>query len=109
METREGKQKDPYAIRYPLGWTIIGPLNKGEPLRRFNTHFIQAQEKSLEEQMSRLWSTDFTDPPSSKCGMSVEDKKALEIMENTAHLDKDSHWCIRLPWKEDPPDLPNNR
>jgi len=41
--------------------------------------------------------------------MSIEDEKALKIMQSTAYLDEAKHWNIRLPWRNDPPDLPNNK
>ena len=41
--------------------------------------------------------------------MSVEDQQALAIMDGSAHQESDGHWCLRLPWRKDPPDLTNNR
>ena len=107
-DIREGESGSPYAVKYPLGWTIIGPLTEAER-KNHHTHFIVADSQSLEEQMSKLWSSDFKDVPSSRLAMSIDDEKALKIMTDTAHLDQDNHWTIRLPWKTDPPPLENNR
>jgi hypothetical protein len=57
--------------------------------------------------MARIWNTDFKDP--SKRAMSVEDKKALAIIEETAYVDEEGHWNIRLPWRTDRPPLVNNK
>lgn len=107
IETREGNPGDPYAVHYPLGWTVIGPLDHHQSQDAV-THFIDGQQE-LEEQMMRIWDMEFADQPSSKRALSVEDKRALSIMESTAYLDGDGHWCIRLPWRTDPPPLHNNR
>ena len=108
-EVREGKSSgDPYAVRYTLGWTINGPLSSRNT-QQFSSHFIVANTEALEEQMSRLWTTDFNDLPSCRPAMSLEDEKAKRIMMKTAYLDEDGHWTMRLPWKEDPPPLENNR
>jgi hypothetical protein len=40
--------------------------------------------------------------------MSVEDRKALSIMENSAKL-VDGHYQIALPWRNGTPSLPNNK
>ena len=114
LETRRGKEEEPYAIRYSLGWTVIGPIACQKEIvkkKEVNTNFISSSsgELSLESQMSELWNTEFNDLPTSKIKMSEEDKRALEVMESSATLDSESHWNIRLPWKEDPPFLPGNR
>ena len=44
---------------------------------------------------------------SSMC-MSVEDKKALAIMERSVKLDQ-GHYQVALPWRQFPPFLPYNR
>ena len=43
-----------------------------------------------------------------KASMSQNDKRALDIMEQSAKL-VDSHYEIGLPWKNNPPHLSNNR
>ena len=40
--------------------------------------------------------------------MSVEDKRALAVMESSAKL-VDGHHPVALPWREPVPKLPNNR
>ena len=39
---------------------------------------------------------------------SLEDKKALQIMEETLKM-VDGHFQVALPWRDNPPYLPNNR
>ena len=45
---------------------------------------------------------------SSKEMMSIEDRRALAIMERTVQM-VDGHYQLSVPWKYDNPCLPNNR
>ncbi len=59
--------------------------------------------------MKKFWETDFGDSISNpKPGMSVEDKRALQIMEDTVEL-VEGHYQVGLPWRHQPPRLKNNR
>jgi hypothetical protein len=111
LDVRKGSNEDdPYAIRYPLGWAIIGPLSKDKEQDggfHFSTHFTHASNTASD--LAILWDTEFNDMATTKSAMSVEDEKALNIMQQTAHVDDDGHWCIRLPWRNDPPNLIDNR
>ena len=62
----------------------------------------------LKRELERLWKTDFGDSVvSTKPCQSVEDKKAVELMERS--LKKvNGHFQVALPWKSYPPSLPNN-
>ena len=152
-----GCQNEPVAVRYSLGWTIMGPVGGGEESERCNVNLLQAVATSnrtwqgnregttrlngvdvkdpgrvddemleqvialqdrdgrldedglLKRQLERLWKTDFGDSVvSTKPCQSVEDKKAVELMERS--LKKvNGHFQVSLPWKSYPPSLPNNR
>ena len=39
---------------------------------------------------------------------SVEDKRALHVMEESVKL-VDGHFQVALPWRKDPPGIPNNK
>ena len=56
-----------------------------------------------------LWHTDFKDSQvSDKVLTSVEDKRALHVMEESVKL-VNGHFQVALPWRKDPPDLLNNK
>lgn len=59
----------------------------------------EIQDDTLQEQLERLWKTDFGGPVvETKPCPSVEDKKALEIMERS--LKKiNGHYQVALPWR----------
>jgi hypothetical protein len=66
-------------------------------------------DEDLKHQLERLWKTDFEGSlVETKVCPSVEDKKALQIMEKTLKI-VDSHFQVALPWRNNPPYLPNNK
>ena len=166
LECRSGGDGEPVAVRYSLGWTVMGPLNGvrdsghcsvnfvrlgnkefyiDEPVEEFEMQRLEggnsvdkqkvmneAQESAseamdgespcgdsvtkreiedeiLQEQLEKLWKTDFRDSVvSSSTSPSIEDTKALEKMERSLKM-VDGHFQVALPWRTDPPYLPNNR
>ena len=69
----------------------------------------QIEDEILQEQLEKLWKTDFRDSVvSSSTSPSIEVKKALEKMERSLKM-VDGHYQVALPWRRDPPYLPNNR
>ena len=69
----------------------------------------QDDDGILLQQVEKFWKTDFVDSiSSSKVSMSVEDERALRILEESAKM-VSGHYQIALPWRQQPPYLPNNR
>ena len=116
LEERRGNRGEPYAIRSPLGWTLVGPMERsvGEDCH-LNVNFVHSAEALREDddclmhQLERFWAAEHSGViPESKISMSVEDKEVLAIMKQSLKL-KDGHYQIALPWKQYPPFLPYNR
>jgi hypothetical protein len=108
LEQRRGGRKEPYAVRTPLGWTLIGPIGT-EIEQEFLINFIRKEDNTLQEQVERMFRMDFseTDFHLGK-GMSLEDQKALNIMESSAKK-VNGHYEIALPWRVGSSNFPNNR
>ena len=69
----------------------------------------QIRDEILQEQLERLWSTDFADSVvSSSVSPSIEDKRAIEMMEQSLKV-VNGHFQAGLPWRTNPPYLTNNR
>lgn len=88
LEERRGGRGEPVAIRSLLGWTLIGPTVKVK--QESNVNFLRLNNESdsrderLMLQVKKFWETDFADSiSSSKVAMSVEDERALAIMESS--------------------------
>ena len=116
LEERRGNRGEPYAIRTPLGWTLMGPMERsdGEDCH-MNVNLVRSSEALREvddclvHQLERFWEVENAGViPESKLSMSVEDKRALAVMEQSVKLE-DGHYQIALPWRQYPPFLPFNR
>ena len=69
----------------------------------------QRQNDDLNRQLESLWKTDFDGSLlDSKVCDSMEDRKALKIMGSTLTM-IDGHYQVALPWRYNPPYLPNNK
>lgn len=171
LELKTGGDNEPIAIRYSLGWTVMGPVGdqkedrdcavnfvftkdghvtQGNLLRgvlsreriseetkklkkdenetaqpfgsaecepRFHVNFVQSEDddvptvhnETLDRQLEKLWKTDFRDSVvGTRTLLSVEVNKALTKIKQSLQR-RDGHFQVRLPWREAPPYLPNNK
>ena len=106
-EVKESQDGGPYATRTLFGWAINGPLGRNGNATR-TTNFIR-RDAELDHMFQRFCNMEFSDSLlDSKREISLDDKRALEIMESSAVL-KEGHYEIALPWRYSPSSLPNNR
>ena len=107
-EQRRGRRKQPYAVRTPLGWTLIGPLGQtSSSVAQVN--FVFGGQEMLSYQFKRLNDAEFSESLlCTKQALSVEDHRALAILESSARK-VDGHYQLALPWRFQTPCLPNNR
>ena len=161
MWSREGSDEEPIAIRYSLGWTVMGQVGEMKETRDCLANFARANvvsneyemknefcrnenlfnsvirrdienreglkeeigldscvianerntidDELLTRQLKQLWNMDFKESTvDNKSGLSVEDKKALEMMARSLKR-KDGHFQVALPWHKQPVDIPNNK
>ena len=109
LEVRRGKPNEPFAIRSCLGWSVLGGSVGAASKHLFNLNFVSAEDTSLCCQLVDFWRVEF-------CGtlkethhtMSVEDHKALKIINNTISF-ADGNYQMGLLWKHEDPHLPFNR
>ena len=112
----DSPQNQPYAMRTPFGWCVAGPTNKGEdnskPVALSVFEFDVTKEGSvmgLHQQVEKFWDSEshgFGNVGDS-CD-SREDRRALEILNNTTKL-KNGRYEVGLLWRNSDPQLPNNR
>ena len=86
----------------------MGPTGTpGSP--EFQVNFIKQNDELLHRQVERMFAMDFSESiKGSKEALSLEDKRALDIMETSAKK-VEGHYQLALPWRHHPPRLPNNR
>ena len=109
FEVRLSKNGGPYASRTLLGWVLNRPLGREDSSVPIVNYIQTNSTGSLKERLEKICNMEFNDVIyQAKPSMSQNDKKALGIMEQTAKL-VNGHYEIGLPWKNNPPHLPNNQ
>ena len=109
LEVRSGNTDQPYAIRTRLGWAIRGPVGTTNASDKISANFEWSSgDALLLQNFERMWTTDFDEKGRNESeAMSVEDKRALKIMESSI-THEDGHYKIALPWPDEATVLPNN-
>ncbi|KAL5016869.1 hypothetical protein ScPMuIL_006458 [Solemya velum] len=119
LEQRISGDMLPFGQRLPLGWVIIGNVCLGQahlPEQvnvRKTTVFANGRPSYLEPCESEL--TVKEDPifkrvpGDEKPGLSLEDKRFLDIMRTGFQRTTSGHWEAPMPFKENRPFLPNNK
>ena len=95
------KNGSPFAMRTILGWVLNGPLGRTTP-KSWTAHFVQV-EKTLDQQFRDYCNLEFNDAVCESKTMSLNDQRALDIMEESVKLEN-GHHEIALPWKTYPPE-----
>ncbi|XP_044175961.1 uncharacterized protein LOC114968359 [Acropora millepora] len=109
LEVRRGKPNEPFAIRSCLGWSVLGGSVGAASKHLFNLNFVSAEDTSLSRQLEEFWRVESCGTlKETRCIMSVEDHKALKIINNTISF-ADGHYQMGLLWKHEDPHLPFNR
>ena len=109
---RQGEVNQPNAILTDLGWSLVGQVGNPaiESITGFSRiNFLQSDNHALHRQMMQMYHHDFNEDSCDPDTMfSVDDRKALEIMQKSVRL-SDKHYTIALPWKSDDIKLAKNR
>ena len=111
LEIRTGPKETPRAVRTALSWTATSRLPGGSDINTVTAMqvHITTPKQDLSHQVQLWWKTDsFVCKYAEETSRSVEDKKALEIIESTTKHTGDRYETALL-WKEDDVTLPNNR
>ena len=106
-EVRMSENGGPFATKTLLGWVLNGPLGR-EDTEVATTNFVQADD-ALNRRFEEFCNMEFQDVTyDTKTSMSQNDRRALDIMEQSARM-VGGHYEIGLPWKNYPPRLSDNR
>ena len=107
LEIRRGQRGEPSATGTALGWVVNDPLGRNGDAPH-SVSFINA-DVQLNEQFEKFCNMEFNDSAfSNEPSMSQEDRRALDIMNESIKLEE-GHYEMALPWRKHPPELPNNK
>ena len=108
VEERRRRRKETFTVKTILGWSLVGPVGSCKS-DIFHVNFTKGESALLQEQIEKLWMTDFSkNLYSSTPAVSVEDRRALTAMDTSVAL-VDGHYQLSLLWKHTPPQLSNNQ
>ena len=94
---KKGKPHEPFAIQSCLGWSILGGCVSVSSKRQFNPNHVSSEDVSLNRQLEEFWRIESCGTVKEDCGpMSVEDRKALKIIDNMISM-VDGHYQMGLP------------
>ena len=134
-EVIHGTSEDPYAVRTLLGWSMVGPVATSDSSSEDHAlnstcHRTLARERVPGDRESRssfvlkgrtkelinpiainkMFELDFSDHKNSGGhGLSKEDRRFQEIVEQGIHQCEDRRYELPLPLKTERIELPNNR
>ena len=130
IQTLQSRNGGPYAFRIRLGWCVVGQVSgtrnssvscnkiavKQADTNQVGGHFFQSKrevkENDITDMLQKMYIHEFTESQHKVSrendGMSQEDLKFMEILDNGARL-IDGHYEIPLPLRDDNVRFPNNK
>ena len=106
-DQRTGEPDNPYSVRGPLGWVILGPVGSRFPSApKANVHCPKATEE-IDATLERKLNVESAEVTCTKVIMPHGDKVTLHCMTAPMHL-MDRHYEVELPWNPGVPCLPEN-
>ncbi|KAK3748900.1 hypothetical protein QZH41_002891 [Actinostola sp. cb2023] len=111
-DVRRGNVGQPVAVLTAFGWTLTGSIKSVVPPERLHVmhvHRVRNAEEQLLQCVEEWWRTvAFGTKYENETPRSVEDKKALEILENTVkHLG--DRYEVGMLWRDQDVEFPDNR
>ena len=106
----QGVKNEPYAVKTVLGWAVNGPLKIGDEIktRKAMCHLTGTFEtSSLEEKVERFWTLEDASNPQRQ-HPSRSDLQAVALWKSDIAV-TNQHYVLPIPFKEDNPNLVNNR
>ena len=110
-------------MRQTLGWDLVGPKRVVKvsgshsyfnAMTSVSSGFVfftsKVPSESCSRDIQRVFESDFSDCSlfHDKLGPSIEDKEAQAMVETSAILE-DSQFCVGIPWRQNPANLPSNK
>ncbi|CAB4021768.1 Hypothetical predicted protein [Paramuricea clavata] len=111
VRVSETSECELYATRTALGWTVAGSVNTTNAgQKELSVNFLDTTNQMLNRQVEKFWEIETSGLKENdlRKAASVEDRRAENILQRSTKL-VDGHYETELLWKDDCPQLPNNR
>ena len=106
LDRRDGEKGESCAVKTPLGWTIYGPM--GESSEQVSISFTRSEYSTLEHKLEQMYNAEFDEIDNDvEEDVSIENRHEERILNKTTTL-QNGHYQIGLPFKHNPPQLPDN-
>lgn len=106
LDVRKGAPGQPIAIRTAFGWSITGQITHGQPGDGTGIHHLSCND--LNQSLQEWWSTEsFGTKYNIQFPTSKEDRKAMNVLEETTKF-KDNRYECKLLWKNEDVKMPDN-
>ena len=94
-------------MKTSLGWTVMGPSKPAsKQVQNRKVNFITDQ--SSDQEIGKMFCDAFQDAWDDKGSISTEDRKAIQMLEESIKL-VEGHYQVGLPWRSSDLKLPNNK
>ena len=105
LELAVGGQGEPYGIRTPLGWCVMGPTSKNV------SNPLVGQDNVVLRTICKEIFLDRQDPLPclDEVGPSVEDRRFIRVIEGGLRQDDEGNYVAPLPLRDNISLLPNNK
>jgi len=99
-DARRGRDDEPYAVRYPLGWALGGrvKVSRGLVLHVSNLISERARGNDIDDDINRLW--DMERGEGEQEAMSQDDRRVVRFWDEGTVVRSDRHYEIPIPFKD---------
>ena len=107
LELAGGEREEPYGVRTPLGWTIMGPVTRSGTANTSTCCTVEEPDERLLKSLQRFWELESSGLYDSVKQMSVEDKRVLELWRDEGKK-ANGYFELPIPFKPKSTELQNN-
>ena len=107
LEVRRGNPGEPIAIKTLFGWTVSGSSKLPNVFDSSQINLLKTNDNEVADLLRKLYDQEFSDMNSYKNGLSMEDQRAQQIMNDSAVL-INGHYQIKMPFRTPPTHLTGN-
>ena len=108
LDQRRAGSNEPYAIKSPLGWVILGPMSPTTKTTEESKVNCIYSNREIRNSLEQMFNNEFNDTTSTRRAMSEIDKEVCNYMTPSMNL-VNGHYQIALPWKSGLSSLTDNR